>query len=121
MKIERHKKAIEKMYTGLCTIIEYQSVKDPNTKRTKQAEVIVLEKQPCYLSYKTISSASEMDNAPTITQVTKLFIEPKVEIKPGSKLTITQNNRTTDYSSSGFPAVYPTHQEIILKLFEGWA
>ncbi|WP_216629071.1 ABC transporter ATP-binding protein [Cytobacillus massiliigabonensis] len=115
------RKAIEKLYKGVCTIKEFQSVKDPETKRTKQTEVVILKDQPCRLSIKTVSATGERDNAATISQVTKLFIAPEVEIKPGTKIVVTQNQRTTEYSYSGFPAVYPTHQEIVLKLFEGWA
>ncbi len=117
----RHRKLIEKLYMGICTIAEYQSIKDPETKRTRQTEVTVLENQPCRLSFKTVSSASEFDNAPTISQVTKLFIAPEIIIKAGSKITVTQDGRTTDYSHSGVPAVYSTHQEIALNLFDGWA
>ena len=50
----------------------------------------------------------------------KLFISPDVLIKAGSKIIVTQHGRTTEYSNSGVPAVYPTHQEIMLTLFEGW-
>ncbi|QVY60936.1 ABC transporter ATP-binding protein [Cytobacillus gottheilii] len=121
MNINRHRKAIETMYTGLCTISEYQSVRDPVTKRTKQEEVSVLSGQACHLSFKTIPAANQRDNATTIAQTTKLFIAPELEIKAGSKITVTQNGVTTSYSQSGLPAVYPTHQEISLKLFEGWA
>ena len=44
-----------------------------------------------------------------------------VHIKGGSKIVVTQNGRTQIFSSSGEAAVYPTHQEIILELFKGWA
>ena len=39
----------------------------------------------------------------------------------GSKITVTQNGVTTDYASSGKPAVYETHQEVILELKEKWS
>lgn len=48
-------------------------------------------------------------------------IPPDVVIKAGSKIIVTQHGRTTEYSNSGVPAVYPTHQEIMLTLFNGWA
>lgn len=51
----------------------------------------------------------------------KLFISPDVAIKAGSKIIVTQHGRTTEYSNSGVPAVYPTHQEIMLTLFNGGA
>ena len=53
--------------------------------------------------------------------VIKLFISSDIVIKSGSKLTVTQTGVTTAYTGSGVPAVYPTHQETILELFESWA
>lgn len=111
---------VEKLYKGKCTVTEYQDVKDPITKVTRKQEVVVLTEQPCRLSFSSAPAAS-VDDAPAITQSIKLFISPSVEIKPGSKVTVTQNNVTTEYSRSGFPAVYSTHQEIVLDLFKGWA
>lgn len=115
------RKAIESLYRGRCTVYEYQSVKDPVTKITGHQEVAVLTDQPCRLSYKTISSTSPADGAAAVTQEIKLFIAPELNIKPGSKITVTQNGRTADYQSSGQPAVYTNHQEIVLELFRGWA
>lgn len=63
----------------------------------------------------------QSDTGAAISQGTKLFTVPEIQIKPGSKIIVTQNGVTTVYSSSGVPAVYPTHQEVILELFEGWA
>ena len=54
--------------------------------------------------------------AATISQGVKLFVSSDITIKPGSMLTVTQNGVTTEYTSSGVPAVYPTHQEIMLEL-----
>lgn len=115
------RKAIESLYIGNCIVYEYQSVKDPVTKITSQQEVSVLTDKPCRLSFKNIASASSADGAATVTQIVKLFISPEVNIKPGSKITVTQNGVTTDYQSSGKPALYTHHQEIILELFKGFA
>lgn len=115
------RKAIESLYTGTCTITEYQAVKDLVNKRTTHKEVLVILNQPCRLSFKTISAAGNDGNVGTVSQVVKLFIAPEIRIEPGSKITVTQNGRTTDYSHSGLPAVYTHHQEVILELFKGWA
>jgi len=115
------RKAIESLYKGKCNVIEYQSVKDPITKITSQQEVSVLTEQPCRLSFKTINSTSQSDSAAIVTQSVTLFIAPEVNIKPGSKITVIQNNITNDYQSSGKPATYSNHQEIPLELFKGWA
>ena len=50
-----------------------------------------------------------------------LFIAPEVEIPSGSKITVTQNGKTTDYCRSGESAVYTSHKEIALELFEDYA
>lgn len=54
-------------------------------------------------------------------QSVTLYIDPSVDIPEGSKVTVTQNGVTRDYERGGTPAVYTTHQEIPLELFEGWA
>ncbi len=113
--------AIESTYTGTCTISEYQSVKNPKTKITNQQEVIVAEDVPCRLSFESIAAASPSETSSTVTQSIKLFTAPEVKVKNGSKVTVMQNGVTTEYGASGMPAVYPTHQEIMLELFRGWA
>ena len=114
------RKAIEATYFGTLTVTEMQKVKDERSKLTKDVEVVVLEKHPCRLSFETLKAAVQSNSAATITQVTKLFVSPDISIRAGSKITVSQDNVTTDYTCSGVPAIYPTHQEIILELFERW-
>lgn len=113
------RKALESTYEGRATVVEYQKIKDEYGLTSFQ-EVTVLEDQPCKLSFETLTSNSG-DPVATISQGVKLFLSPDVEIKAGSKIIVTQHGRTTEYSNSGVPAVYPTHQEIMLTLFNGWA
>ncbi|MCD7819272.1 MAG: hypothetical protein LUH07_09520 [Lachnospiraceae bacterium] len=108
-------------YCGVCTVTEYQDVTDETTKITRQQEVETLTEQPCNLSFETLDTVDQTDTAAALTQGLKLFIAPEVTIKAGSKLTVTQNGVTGVYAMSGEPAVYADHQEIMLKLFEGWA
>lgn len=51
----------------------------------------------------------------------RLFLAPEIKVAPGSKITITQNGVVGEYKNSGVPAMYDTHQEIMLELFKGWA
>ena len=115
------RKAIEATYFGTLKVTEMQQVTDERSKLTKDEEVVVLENQPCKLSFETLKAAVQTDSAATITQVTKLFVSPDISIRAGSKITVSQDNVNTDYTCSGVPAVYPTHQEIILELFEEYA
>ena len=108
------RKAIEATYSGTLMVTEMQKVKDERSKLTKNVEVVVLENQPCKLSFEKLQAAIQSDSAAAITQGAKLFVSPDVSIKPGSKLTVTQDEITTDYIRSGVPAVYPTHQEIVM-------
>lgn len=114
------RKFIEAMYNGTCTITEQKKVRNPN-KSTSFQEVVVVENQPCRLSFSNISNAVQTETAAAIGQVVKVFIAPEIKVNPGSKLTITQNDVTTDYKCSGEPAFYMTHQEIVLELFKGWS
>jgi hypothetical protein len=114
------RKAIESMYIGKCTITEYQSYKKEN-KSTGHQEVIILENQPCKLSFSKITNANQGEAAAMVVQTAKVMIAPEIKIKPGSKLTIIQNGFTTEYKNSGEPALFNTHQEIVLELFKGWA
>lgn len=118
--VVKARKAIESLYNGECSIIEYQKIKKPN-KTTGFEEVTVIEHQPCRIAFKSVTSAKEGLVNSSITQVIKLFIAPEITVKTGSKITVTQNGITTEYKSSGKPAMYETHQEIILELFDGWS
>ena len=120
-QVVKARKAIESMYDGTCTIIERQKVKLPN-KSTGFKDIVVLEEIPCRLSFNTVTNTNQTEvGASAVIQSTKVFIAPEIKVKPGSKLTITQNDVTTEYKSSGQPAIYTTHQEIELELFERWA
>ena len=56
-----------------------------------------------------------------MVQSVKLFLPSAIVIKEGSKITVSREGREFVYASSGVPALYPTHQEIMLELFKGWA
>ena len=115
------RKAIESQYTGVCTVIEYGKIRDEVTKITRHGEMTVLENQPCKLSFEKTAAAVQTETAAAVGQGVKLFIAPEVEVKPGSKIIVAQNGRRGEYLASGEPAVYASHQEIMLELFRGWA
>lgn len=112
---------IESLYQGKCAIIEHQKVRKSN-KSTGFEDVIMVEDEPCRLSFSTISqTANDPNLASSMDQVCKLFVKPELEIKPGSKIVVTQHGVTTEYKHSGKSAMHSNHQEIILDLFDGWA
>lgn len=115
----------ESLFSGKCDVYEYKG----NTKGLiKMQEIKVLEDVPCRLSYRNnynntrnkASGYSNNEDVSSAKQTVVLFTAPGIDIKAGSKVIITQNNRTIAYNSSGEPVVYQTHQEIALELFKGW-
>lgn len=119
--VSARRRAIESLYKGVCTIYEMQKVKDPITHQTTTKEVMVLENQRCKLSYEKIASANQTTAAATIAQSTKLFIAPEITVKAGSKIVVTQYDRTSEFSRSGEPGIFMDHQEVKLELFKEYA
>lgn len=114
------REALEATYEGLCTIIEYRDVTDEKTKLSREKEVPVIEDQPCKLSFEKLNAVVQTETAAAAAQGVKLFLAPEITVNSGSKIVVTQNGVVGEYSSSGEPAIYYTHQEIILELFRGW-
>ena len=104
--------AIEKLYTGVCTITNKQKV--IKNERTVYEDVVVCETQKCRLSYSSYPHAEQTETIANVVQTVKLFIAPELEILPGSKIQVTQNDVTRIYKASGIRAVYTSHQEINL-------
>ena len=113
------RKILESQYDATCNIIEYKSFK--NGEFTDKKEKTIFENQPCRLSFEDIYSNSESDTQSITTQKVKLFISPDIEIPSGCKIDVTRLGKTKSYKSSGEPAIYFSHQEIILELFKVWA
>lgn len=119
--MKRYRAAIERLYTGRMDVIERRAVKDETTKLTSFEEVTVLEAVPCRLSFSSSGVGTEVNGAYTAEQEIKVFCAPELDIKPGSKLVITQNNVTNAYVHTGKSAVYSGHRELVLETFREWA
>lgn len=107
-------------YIGSMTVVEMRPVENSTTHITSFQPVEVLKNVPCRLSFSQ-SPVTSGDDVARISQTVKVFFDPEYAIKAGSKLTVTQNGVTTDYRHSGVEAVYDTHREVELNLFDGWA
>lgn len=115
------REVVERQYKDRCTIIEFGPVTDTATNITKDKEVIVSEEQKCKLCFKNVRSVGEGDTA-KLLQTVSLHIAPDITINEGSKVVVTlQTGQTFEYSRSGIPAIYPSHQEVPLEAFRGWA
>lgn len=119
-QVVKVKAALEKGYIGTFTVIEHERITDPDTHITDFQDVVTVENQPCRLSFSSIPTTGSGDPV-SVTQGVKLFFDPSITVKAGSKVIVTQNGVTTNYMRSGEPAIYDTHIEINLELFDGWA
>lgn len=115
------RKAIESLYDGKCTITETQEVENED-HTTSQEDVDTYTDIPCRLSVNTIYAASDSDNgAASVSKVIKLFLSPDVVITSGAKVTVTQCSLSGVYRSASEPAIYHSHQEVILELQDRWS
>ncbi len=119
-QVELIKRSLQQSFIGRCTITGTTKVKEPN-RSTSIKEVVTATDEPCRLSYEKIDKANSNGMNLNVNQTIKLFIDPDVEILPGSKITITQCDVTEVYKASGKPAKYETHQEVLLVLEKDYA
>ena len=115
------RRAIESLYIGKCTVTVQEESINEETGESIFTEEEKLADIPCRLSFSSTPNGTRDGFATDISQTVKLFIAPELDIPNGSKITVTQNGRTTDYCRSGESAVYTSHQEITLDLFEEYA
>lgn len=127
------KSAVESLYSGTCTVTATTPTFDESTKQTTNTETTLFTNQPCRLSFisappsdKLASFSNNLIHSDTprahlADQQIKLFIDPALDIPPGSKISVTQNGLTQYFKSSGAPAVYSSHQEIELVRLDNFA
>ncbi len=107
-------KTIQKLWTSRCDIINYTSTTDDNGI-TATAKTVIAENVPCRISYNTDNAGVQTNTTDNISQQIKLFISCDIKVKPGSEIIVTSKNGTVKhYISSGTPAEYTAHQEIVL-------
>ncbi len=118
-QVVKARKAIEKMYVHTCTIVIKDKVKQKDYS-TKLVDKVLIEDQPCRISFSNIYTVNESSHSGLKQQTIKLFIAPEINIKEGSKIIVNHDGIESLFSKSGVPAVYPTHQEINLEIFKDW-
>ena len=119
--VSEHRKALELLWIGECTVYEWQEVEDPITFITDHKEVVLHNELKCKLSHKNISTTSSTGAGAIVVQQIKLSLGNEFVIPAGCKITVTQNGKTADYARSGEPGMFIDHQEIVLDIFKGWA
>ena len=113
------KTALESLYKD--TMDVYERIQGTGTHHeVVYTETKVQEAVPCRLSFSSSPVTTNGDVAET-AQTVKVFFSPSVTISAGSKIVITHEGVITAYKHSGVEAVYDSHKEVELDLFERWA
>ena len=118
------REAIESLYDCTATVTVRVPYEDGAVTRFREEELFSGE--PCRLSFSGASSqtlsgleaAGEAGRWSEAEQSVKLFLAPEREIPAGSKITVEGRGMTRVYARSGQPAVYGSHQEIALALWD---
>ncbi|MDR2943642.1 MAG: hypothetical protein LBU81_00880 [Methanosarcinales archaeon] len=110
---------LKRLWTGVCDIYIKSSQEDQNgvTRQTAEKEHLLYESLHCDVSSDSITPASGGIVASADQKIT-LFLGAEYFIPLGSRIVVTQHGRTREFTNSGEPDFYRSHQEIPLKLID---
>lgn len=118
-----HRKALERLWRDRCTVYVREEHTDPDTNLTDFQETMLLEDQPCKLSFEQLTTTDE-NHIAAVAQGVTLFLTSDVVVPAGCKIVVHRFNqleREFTFSQSGEAGVFTDHQEIPLALWDGWA
>ena len=115
-----HGDALRSLWSDVCTITAKVATTDATTKLTSWSDTTLLSDAPCRISFESLDIASG-DPAAYISQKVKLFLSSETVVPAGCEVSVTRGGATMHFKSSGAPALYSDHQEIILEPAERWA
>lgn len=110
--------AVKSRWKGLCTVKHMALETDKATGLTKKTEEVLYEDLPCHLNHYYYLRHAAKGEKSGAYQRYAVFLSPEIEVPLGSKLSIRQNGQAADYSYSGVPAVFSTHQELPVARYE---
>lgn len=115
---QKTRSAIRSLWNDRATITgDIPYITDYGVTKFKKDEIII-EDEPCRVSFSMLQSAKDNEQIDTTQQVIKLFIDNELDIPAGSKIKIIRNGKTLHFKNVGLPAYYTNHQEIILETAE---
>lgn len=116
------RKAIESRYESTCSVYVYRDKFDEDTKQTKRVRDILIENQPCRLSYQTQAFASlvssQTDGVPAAYQSTKIFMAPELDIPENSEIEVNWFGRLLKFKRSSVPVIHANHQEVMVEVLD---
>lgn len=118
--VSAQRRALARLWRDRCTVYAREKRTDSRTQITRFEETPLLENQPCRLSFRQLRSTGGEEVAQA-AQGAKLFLGAEFEIPAGCRVEVARGGRVHVFASSGTPGVFPSHQEILLELWRGWA
>ena len=102
------------LYGDICTVYDYQPYRreDGSTGLVRR---MVYSDLPCRISFDNIKRVYQTETVGHTMQSVRLFTYPEPVILPGSCVDVVRRGKVYHYKSSGIPAVYETHQELLLE------
>lgn len=119
-EVVKARSAVERLYDRLCTISENKPYQKENGSTGTRWEAVA-ENVPCRISFGKIVNADIGEKATSISQTIKLLLSPEIRIKPGSRIKVAKDTWTDYFEAAGVPAIYDSHQEVMLVLSKRWA
>lgn len=108
---------LDKMRTGVCNVYVKVNREDANGVTKVAEEELLYEQIPCDVSSESVTPTTNGVVAYADQKIT-MFLRMEYEIPLGSRIVVTQHGRTREYTNSGEPDFYLSHQEIPLTLID---
>lgn len=108
--------ALKKLWKGRCSITDIVNWED-DRGITKCCKRITAENVPCRISYKTYKrdrAGESKENVNELSREVRLITDKNVSIKAGCRISVEQNGMKREFEAAGIPAVYSTHQEVMI-------
>lgn len=112
--------AISSSFSHSCDIFEFLPF-FADDGSSSFAETLVHSSVPCRLSFSSADVARDTSVASGISQNVLLFLPVDVCINPGSKFVVFHDDCTSVFENASPSSLYPTHQQVKLRLFSEWA
>jgi hypothetical protein len=110
------KNILSGLRTGVCDVYVKTNTEDANGL-VRQTEEQIYSQIPCNVSADSVTQSGDGIVSDIDKRIT-LFLDMEYTIPNGSKIVITQHGRTAEYTNSGEPDYYLSHQEIPLRLID---
>lgn len=117
--VDAQRAVLERFYEDRADLLRPEAVRVGATVRTEWAAAE--EDVPCSLSRlgrqsnRVGNRSGRQDVAQVILWDAMLFLAPEWAVRPGDRVRVRQLGKTMEFEAVGRPAMYETHQEVLLR------